>query len=94
MFFKVIVTIESGSTILVGPCQLIIVYANNQKNQRKECKNDYSQFQFIFLFNESRVCLMEKDSVTLLALISHLLKNKGRIEKIACAKGAIYVKCK
>lgn len=48
MYFKLTVTIESDSVILVGPCQLTTFYANNQKNQRKVYKNDHSQIQFIF----------------------------------------------
>lgn len=56
MYFKLIVTIETGSMILVGPCQLTTIYVNNQKNQRKEYKNDYSQIQFIFfLMNQECV---------------------------------------
>lgn len=38
--------------------------------------------------------MMEKNPVTLLALISHLLKNKGKIEQTGLTKGAIHVKCK
>lgn len=56
MYFKLTLTIESDSMILVGPCQLTIIYANNKRIKGKSIKTITLQFIFLLMNEECAWC--------------------------------------